>query len=226
MFSKASISQVLLSRLELHDGAGTGGGISDESKRAMTPTVWRPYPDRVRSSHWYELFADTQGDERIMLTWKGLFRDVDNTANFYSTRDEVVANGDGSWKWPLTRKFAWYNQEWARGAYLVSLSPLAGWKFSTYYSKTDVVGHLQGEEVYGQRRYTPAETFGVVVVSGRTGRSVSLRSTKAGYYGSAEEIGYAGLGLGVKDGYVMSWSDESTTETRDFAVRPMSRCRG
>ena len=38
------------------------------------------------------------------------FRDVDNTVNFYSTRDEVVANGDGSWKWPLTRKFAWYNQ--------------------------------------------------------------------------------------------------------------------
>ena len=41
----------------------------------------------------------------------------------------------------------------------MSLSPLAGWKFSTYYSKTDVVGHLQGEEVYGPRRYTPAETF-------------------------------------------------------------------
>ena len=76
-----------------------------------------------------------------------------------SRRDEVVANGDGSWKWPLTRKFAWYNQEWARGAYLVSLSPLAGWKFSEYYSKTDVVGHLQGEEVNGPRRYTPAETF-------------------------------------------------------------------
>ena len=48
-------------------------------------------------------------DERIRLTWKGLFRDVDNTVNFYSTRDEVVANGDGSWKWHLTRKFAWYS---------------------------------------------------------------------------------------------------------------------
>ena len=48
-------------------------------------------------------------DERSRLTWKGLFRDVDNTVNFYSTRDEVVANGDGSWKWPLTRKFAWYS---------------------------------------------------------------------------------------------------------------------
>ena len=69
-------------------------------------------------------------------SWKGLFRDVDNTVNFYSTRDEVVANGDGRWKWPL-----------------------AGWNFSTYYSKTDVVGHLQGEVVYGPRRYTPTETL-------------------------------------------------------------------
>ena len=66
-----------------------------------------------------------QGDERSGLTWKGLFMDVDNTVNFYSTRDEVVANGDGRWKWPL-----------------------AGWKFSEYYHKTDVVGHLQGEVVY------------------------------------------------------------------------------
>ena len=77
-----------------------------------------------------------QGDERSGLTWKGLFMDVDNTVNFYSTRDEVVANGDGRWKWPL-----------------------AGWKFSEYYHKTDVVGHLQGEVVHGPRRYTPAETF-------------------------------------------------------------------
>ena len=37
-----------------------------------------------------------QADERSGLTWKGLFRDVDNTVNFYSTRDEVVANGDGA----------------------------------------------------------------------------------------------------------------------------------
>ena len=42
-----------------------------------------------------ELFSGMQGDERSRLTWKGLFRDVDNTVNFYSTRDEVVANGDG-----------------------------------------------------------------------------------------------------------------------------------
>ena len=76
------------------------------------------------------------GDERSGLTWKGLFMDVDDTVNFYSSRDEVVANGDGGWKWPLS-----------------------GWKFSEYYHKTDVVGHLQGEEVYGPRRYTPAETF-------------------------------------------------------------------
>jgi len=40
-----------------------------------------------------ELFSGAQGDERSWLTWKGLFMDVDNTVNFYSTLDEVVANG-------------------------------------------------------------------------------------------------------------------------------------
>ena len=52
-----------------------------------------------------------QGDERSGLTWKGLFMDVDNTVNFYSTRDEVVANGDGSWKWPLTCSFRCINPD-------------------------------------------------------------------------------------------------------------------
>ena len=28
-------------------------------------------------------------------------RDVDNTVNFYSSKDEVVANGDGDWH-PIT----------------------------------------------------------------------------------------------------------------------------
>ena len=65
------------------------GGVTDETKAAMTPTAWRPYPDRVHSSHWYELFLDTPNDARQGLTWKGLFKDVDNTINFYSSADEV-----------------------------------------------------------------------------------------------------------------------------------------
>ena len=137
------------------------GGVTDDIKNAMTPADWRPYPDRVRSTHWHELFLDTPGDARQGLTWKGLFRDVDNTINFYSSKDEVVANGNGNWKWPLTRKFAWYNQERARGSYLVSFSPQAGWEFSDHYVKEVYEGILNGEQVYSYRKYTPEETASI-----------------------------------------------------------------
>ena len=58
-----------------------------------------------------------------------------------------------SFKWPLTRKFAWYNQERARGTYLVSFSPEAGWTFSTYYRVEEGLPVHTGS----YRKYTPAE---------------------------------------------------------------------
>ena len=108
-----------------------------------------------------ELFSGTQGDERSRLTWKGLFRDVDNTINFYSSKDEVVANGNGGWKWPLTRKFAWYNQERERGSYLVSFSPQAGWEFSDYYVKEEFEGFQTGGPSHIYRKYWPEETASI-----------------------------------------------------------------
>ena len=137
------------------------GGVTEVSKRAMTPSTWRPYPDRVRSSHWYELFQSSLGDARQGLTWKGLFKDVDNTINFYSSKDEVVANGNGNWKWPLTRKFAWYNQERERGSYLVSFSPQAGWEFSDHYVQEVFEGVQNGVQIYSYRKYTPEETASI-----------------------------------------------------------------
>ena len=86
---------------------------------------------------------------------------MDNTINFYSSQDEVVANGNGNWKNPLTRKFAWYNQERARGSYLVSFSPQAGWEFSDHYIKADFVGLQNGVEQYNYRGYKPEETFSI-----------------------------------------------------------------
>ena len=133
-------------------------GVTENSKFCMTHPDWRPYPDRVRATHWYELFLASQGDERRRLTWKGLFKDVGNTVNFYSSKDEVVADGNGKWKWPLTRNHAWYNQERARGAYLVSLSPQAGWKFSEHYLTNSIVENAFGEVSLETRWYTPEET--------------------------------------------------------------------
>ena len=82
-------------------------GILEESP---STAEWRPYASSVRAKHWYELFLSNPNDERRNLTWKGVFKDVDNTINFYSSMDEVVVNGNDEMDAVLTRDFAWYNQ--------------------------------------------------------------------------------------------------------------------
>ena len=137
------------------------GGVTTTSKNDMTPPEWRPYPDRVRATHWHELFLSLPNDARTNLTWKGLFKDVDRTINFYSSRDEVVANGGDKVAEILSRKFAWYNQEKYKGYYLVSFSPQAGWVFNGHYLKEVYGGVLGGEPFYTYRRYTPEETVAI-----------------------------------------------------------------
>ena len=126
------------------------------AKQIMTPKAWRAYPDTVKASHWYDLFDEL--DERRKLTWRGLFKDVDNVVNFYSSMDEVVANGDGNWKWPLTRDFAWYNQERAKGTILVDYEHETGWVFSSEYRKRKKSHHNNSSSY---RRYTPSEAKGI-----------------------------------------------------------------
>ena len=136
-------------------------GVTETSKHDMTPAEWRPYPDRVRSSHWYELFLSSPVDARQRLTWKGLFKDVDNTVNFYSSMDEVVANGSDEVDELLSRDFAWYNQEQKKGSLLVSFNPQAGWEFGNHYLKEVSVGYWNGEDQYVYRKYEPEETFAI-----------------------------------------------------------------
>ena len=54
--------------------------------------------------------------------------------------------------------------------------------------------------VSGESKSFVSDTNGMVVVSGRTGKSVSLRATKDGYYGSADEVCFVSMGKGVKNG--------------------------
>lgn len=121
----------------------------ENGKACMTPAVWRSYPDRVKSAHWYELFS--QSDVRHGLTWKGLFKDVDNVMNFYSEQDEVVRDGNGKWKNPLSRKFAWYNQERAKGSFWVDSNWEAGWAFCDNYDIIET-GGLWGNTTYARHR--------------------------------------------------------------------------
>ena len=134
------------------------GGVTTTSKNDMTPPEWRPYPGRVRATHWHELFLSLPSDARTNLTWKGLFKDVDRTINFYSSKDEVVANGNDDVDEVLARDFAWYNQEHLKGYNLVSFTPQAGWVFSEYYQREEFVTTLGGEQIYVHRLYTPEET--------------------------------------------------------------------
>lgn len=107
-------------------------GITQASHDNMTPVAWTNYADRVRSTHWYELFPD--GDGRRLLTWKGRFSNVTNIVNFYSTQEEVVNNGDGGFHDLLTRNYVWYNQETRKGLWPMMLHEYeGGWEFNSFY---------------------------------------------------------------------------------------------
>ena len=57
----------------------------------------------------------------------------------------------------------------------------------------------------GEEKSLTTDTNGIAVVSGRTGKSVSLRATKDGFYGSSEKIDYVALGQGVRGGEWQPW---------------------
>ena len=109
----------------------SAAGITQESHGNMTPEAWTNYADRVRSTHWYNLFPE--GDGRRLLTWKGRFSGVTNIVNFYSTQEEVVCNGDGKPK-DISRNFSWYNQEYRKGNWTWMLHcNEGGWAFNRSY---------------------------------------------------------------------------------------------
>ena len=114
--------------LEAFDPAG---GITQVSHDNMTPEAWTNYTDRVRSTHWFERFPESDG--RRLLTWKGRFSNVTNIVNFYSTQEEVVCDGDGKPK-DIGREYSWYNQEYCKGRWTWMLHPNeGGWAFNSYY---------------------------------------------------------------------------------------------
>ena len=130
-------------------------GITQESHDNMTPEAWIAYPDRVRATHWYELFPE--GDGRRLLTWKGRFANVTNIVNFYSTQEEVVNNGDGAVHSITERNCVWYNQETRKGNWTMMLhANEGGWAFNGHYdtSTNYWIGNNLQTETY---HLTPAQ---------------------------------------------------------------------
>ncbi len=127
------------------------------NKTEMTPEAWKDYPDRVRASHWYELFP--ANDARSTLTWKDRFKDVQNVVNFYSSDEDVLMNGDGEDRMPsIDGTYAWYCQECKKGSWLTSRISEAGWGFNRdyYVIAEDDTGLSLRRNL---RKLTPAETM-------------------------------------------------------------------
>ena len=52
----------------------------------------------------------------------------------------------------------------------------------------------------GEVKIALTDTNGIAVVSGRTGKAVSIRASKSGYYSSSDSVCFVSMGQGVKDG--------------------------
>ena len=118
--------------VEAYDAAN---GVTAESKAGMTHPDWVGYPDRVRASHWWELFPD--GDGRHSLTWRNFFTNVTDTVNYYSSEEEVLANGNGTVPNLPRRSHAWSDQELWKGNKPITDVPVGsmgrdegGWAFN------------------------------------------------------------------------------------------------
>ena len=118
--------------------------ISPDSKNNMTPANWRAYSDRVRASHWFELFGEE--DARHDLTWHGRFSSLANSVNYYSSEEDVLDKSDGQTHPVASASYAWMNQETRKGVWPMLLpgNNEAGWEFNSSYLVNNPYGG-QGE---------------------------------------------------------------------------------
>ena len=120
--------------------------VTDTTRDNMTPSNWRNYANRLRATHWFELFGDE--DARKSLTWKGRFSGLANSVNYYSSEEDVLANADGqSHAFPATA-YIWMNQETRKGVWpaLLPGNNEAGWSFNSAYDipNPDFLGQGDG----------------------------------------------------------------------------------
>ena len=68
----------------------------------------------------------------------------------------------------------------------------------------------------GEVKLALTDTNGIAVVSGRTGKAVSIRASKSGYYSSSDSVCFVSMGKGALDGKWQPWGLEKT-----IIVRPV-----
>jgi hypothetical protein len=106
----------------------------------MNPT-WDGYAPRLWASEWYRLFASSDG-RRQNLTWRNRFGAFSQAFNYYSTGEDVLANGNGTVPNLTATIRAWVNQEMRKGTLMISAVATSegGWGFDNAYGKQTVVG--------------------------------------------------------------------------------------
>jgi hypothetical protein len=100
---------------------------------------WRVYTNtNLWASEYHTLFP--QADSRSNLTWRNRFGKINHARNFYSSTEDVLANGTDELPW-IGRVQAWVNQEMRKGTTLIWLGPgnaQGGWGFNSWYAQLDV----------------------------------------------------------------------------------------
>ncbi len=117
--------------------------ITDESSYNMANPDWHGYTNRLWASRWHEAWKRIDPtDGRCGLTWRGRFSSITNAYNYFSTGEEVLANGDGSDKALLQSAYCWYNQESRKGQWPMLLpgNNEAGWSFNSAYD--GILSHM------------------------------------------------------------------------------------
>ena len=112
------------------------GEITDESSHNMANPDWHGYTNRLWASRWHEAWKRLDpNDGRCGMTWRGRFASITNAYNYYSTGEEVLANGDGDTHALLSSTYSWYNQESRKGQWPMLLpgNNEAGWSFNSAY---------------------------------------------------------------------------------------------
>jgi hypothetical protein len=106
------------------------------------------YPTRLWASDWHTLFGP--GDGRNALTWRGLFDNIGNAYNFYSSGEDVLdLTSSGQYNTTIATQqpeHAWVTQELAKGELLQLLGTFfgmesgqqGGWGFNPFYDDGDI----------------------------------------------------------------------------------------
>ncbi len=145
--SNVKCSQYFMFNAAVPLEAYAASAITPQSSLSMCHPDWQSYSNKLWASHWYELFPTN--DMRSRLTWRGRFSSVTNAVNFYSSEEDVLANGDGALRPFLSGDFAWINQEMRKGIwpYLVPGNNEAGWSFNSDYDVpvTNFLGVVSNE---------------------------------------------------------------------------------